>query len=196
MHYKMLLCSVLIFHSFFQSVRSEITSYRDVRTNETLGENECWRFTWVGPYDEDEDSGKVCADFFPEDLCFPPLVFTNDTTGNGEPDLAALDEECNRLGQDCKCKRESSEVCVKYTKLSKDGVAVYYSSFCGSGVNKNNFGTDPVDSGCHRDKTSDVANNREVCFCQGPMCNESSVIKIKIDLLLVALLFSILCVYL
>ena len=80
--------------------------------------------------------------------------------------------------------------------LFRDGVAVYYSSFCGSGVNKNNFGTDPVDSGCHRDKTSDVANNREVCFCQGPMCNESSVIKIKIDLLLVALLFSILCVYL
>ena len=54
--------------------------------------DECWRFTWGGPYDENEDAGKVCADFFPNDLCFMPLIFTNQSTttvsNNGLPDLA------------------------------------------------------------------------------------------------------------
>ena len=53
-----------------------------------IGDNECWKFTWAGVYDEEEDEDKTCSDYMPGDLCFPPLVFTNETTGSGIPDLA------------------------------------------------------------------------------------------------------------
>jgi len=137
----------------------------------------CYRYSWAGVYDEAEDSGKLCDDFFPDDICFPPLVFTNATTGSGLPDIESIQQECSRLNATCTCKRELSEVCVKFTKFSKDGTAVYYSSFCGSGVNQNNFGNEPVDSGCHRDKKSDIGNDREVCFCKGFKCNSSNSLR-------------------
>ena len=55
----------------------------------------------------------------------------------------------------------------------RDGIPLYFSAFCGSGINKNNFGEDPLDSGCHRDTGSDVGSDKEVCFCKGTMCNNS-----------------------
>ena len=60
------------------------------KINQDIGDDECWRFTWVGPYDETEhgDSAVTCDDYIPGDMCFPPIIFTNDTTGSGTPDLA------------------------------------------------------------------------------------------------------------
>ena len=53
-----------------------------------IGDNECWRFTWVGAYDEAEhgDSAVTCDDYIPGDMCFPPIIFTNDSRP-GTPDL-------------------------------------------------------------------------------------------------------------
>ena len=60
------------------------------KINQDIGDDECWRFTWVGPYDETEhgDNAVTCDDYIPGDMCFPPIIFTNDTTGSGTPDLA------------------------------------------------------------------------------------------------------------
>ena len=66
-------------------IKAEITVYKDVKTGEVLAKDECWKFTWVGVYDEEETFN--CNDFFPEDLCFPPLIYTNSSTGTGSPDL-------------------------------------------------------------------------------------------------------------
>ena len=47
----------------------------------------CYRYSWAGVYDPEEDDGKLCDDFFPDDICFPPLVFTDGATGTGLPDI-------------------------------------------------------------------------------------------------------------
>ena len=79
--------------------------------------------------------------------------------------LSELQRSCNaNNGTVCTCKKEPGEVCVKYTKMLKyeskltfmikknfrNGISVYFSSFCGSGVNSNNFNTHVVERGCHK----------------------------------------------
>merc|ERR1711862_291750 len=158
-----------------------------------MGTETCYRNSWAGVYDPEEDDGKLCDDFFPDDICFPPLVFTDGATGTGLPDIESIQAECSRLNVTCTCKREPSEVCVKFTKFSKDGTAVYYSSFCGSGVNSNNFGDHTEDSGCHRDRKSDIVNDREACFCKRSMCNGSNPLTPNIiNIVFIALVLCIL----
>ena len=87
------------------------------------GSNECWRFTWVGDMDETTDTNIGCDSFFPDDLCFEPIVFTNtnsSTSGIG-PDLSDLIDQCQSqdVPGNCKCDLSPSEVCVKYTKFLK-----------------------------------------------------------------------------
>ena len=54
-----------------------------------IDDDECWRFTWVGAYDEAEhgDSAVTCDDYVPGDMCFPPIIFTNNSETSGTPDL-------------------------------------------------------------------------------------------------------------
>ena len=58
-------------------------------TLQDIGDDECWRFTWVGAYDEAEhgDSAVTCDDYVPGDMCFPPIIFTNNSETSGTPDL-------------------------------------------------------------------------------------------------------------
>jgi len=182
----------LICYSFLITLASaETITYKDLKDNRIGDPQEtCYRFTWAGVYDAEEDEGKQCEDYFPDDICFQPLLFTKNATtcvGSGLPDIECILQECNAMNATCTCKREQSEVCVKYTKFSKDGTAVYYSSFCGSGVNQNNFGNEPVDSGCHRDKKSDIGNDREVCFCKGFKCNSSNSLRFSEYLVVVVI---------
>jgi len=158
-----------------------------------VADDECWQFTWAGAFDDDgSDDGKTCDDFRPADVCFPPLVFTNpnQTNSNGltGPDLNELQRSCNAdNGTVCTCKKEPGEVCVKYTKMLKNGISVYFSSFCGSGVNSNNFNTHVVERGCHK-QTNLVENDREVCFCNSYKCNRGSQLQ-TIRIILIAALF-------
>ena len=48
--------------------------------------NECWRFTWVGEADESTDTSVDCNSYYPDDLCFMPIVFTNGSSASG-PDF-------------------------------------------------------------------------------------------------------------
>merc|ERR1712244_139963 len=137
--------------------------------NEVAGSNECWRFTWVGDADESTDTSVDCREF--DDMCFMPIVFTNGSGTVSGPDFGDLEEKCSNVTGNCRCDLTPAEVCVKYTKFLKNGVPVYYSSFCGSGVNRNNFDTHAVTSGCHKDTTTQVGYDIEVCFCKGNMCN-------------------------
>ena len=50
------------------------------------GSNECWRFTWVGEADESTDTSVDCNSYYPDDLCFMPIVFTNGSSASG-PDF-------------------------------------------------------------------------------------------------------------
>ena len=53
---------------------------------QVITKNECWQFTWDGSYNP-ADETKSCADFFPQDVCFPPLVYTNGENPMNGPDL-------------------------------------------------------------------------------------------------------------
>ena len=185
---KLLEISSFLFFAVFHLTEAEVTTYTHfdgevgggrLRGSVLLtilwfvqpveGSNQCWRFTWVGDADETTDTNIGCDSFFPDDLCFEPIVFTNSSGSGGiGPDLVDLTDQCQskNVTGDCKCDLSASEVCVKYTKFlkwaismihhlvmwcfSRNGVPVYYSSFCGSGVNRNNFDTHAVTSGCHK----------------------------------------------
>ena len=43
----------------------------------------------MGAYDEAEhgDSAVTCDDYVPGDMCFPPIIFTNNSETSGTPDL-------------------------------------------------------------------------------------------------------------
>merc|ERR1719150_414663 len=165
---SLLLCSIL---PLFTGAGAEVTTYTDLSTNQAVpGSNECWRFTWVGEADESTDTSVDCNSYYPDDLCFMPIVFTNGSSASG-PDFGDLERQCADVPGNCRCDLTPSQVCVKYTKFLKNGVPVYYSSFCGSGVNKNNFNTHAVSSGCHKDTNKDVGYDREVCFCKVNLCN-------------------------
>merc|ERR1712126_695243 len=116
----------LICYSFLITLASaETITYKDLKDNRIGDPQEtCYRFTWAGVYDAEEDEGKQCEDYFPDDICFQPLLFTKNATtcvGSGLPDIECILQECNAMNATCTCKREQSEVCVKYTKFSKDG---------------------------------------------------------------------------
>ena len=83
------------------------------------GSNECWRFTWVGDLDETSDTSIGCDSFFPDDLCFEPIVFTNGSGSGIGPDLSDVTQKCMNVTGNCKCDLSPSEVCVKYTKFLK-----------------------------------------------------------------------------
>jgi len=134
--------------------------------------NECYQFTWDGAYDEEADLSRTCDDYFPSDVCFPPLVYTNGTNPMTGPSLGDLNAKCSNITGNCRCTPDTSTTCVKYTKLAKNSARtpIYFSSFCGSGVNNNNFGSWAITSGCHR-QTDLVGYDVEVCFCNGHLCN-------------------------
>eukprot|EP00090_Calanus_glacialis_P006573 TRINITY_DN15110_c0_g1_i1.p1 TRINITY_DN15110_c0_g1~~TRINITY_DN15110_c0_g1_i1.p1 ORF type:complete len:214 (+),score=60.73 TRINITY_DN15110_c0_g1_i1:32-643(+) len=141
--------------------------------------NQCYQFTWDGAYDEEDDLTRTCDDYFPTDVCFPPLVYTNGSNPMSGPDLGELNQKCSNMTGGCKCTVDASTVCVKYTKLAKNAARtpVYFSSFCGSGVNNNNFGSHAVTSGCHR-QTDLIGYDIEVCFCKGNLCNGGQMVSL------------------
>ena len=49
--------------------------------------NQCYQFIWDGAYDEEDDLTRTCDDYFPTDVCFPPLVYTNGSNPMSGPNL-------------------------------------------------------------------------------------------------------------
>jgi len=142
-----------------------------------LPNDECWQYTWVGPYQAaDDPEKKTCNDYPPSDICNEPLVFTDGADANHQPYIADVSYVCqhgnNGTGFNCTCKMATGQSCVKYTKFLQDGddTAVYTSSFCGTGVENSNFGTTTRDSGCFRTAAS-LGFDIEACFCPDARCN-------------------------
>merc|ERR1712123_158488 len=59
------------------TVFREIDPVTHVAEEAPTAPNQCYQFTWDGAYDEEADLTRTCDDYFPNDVCFPPLVYTN-----------------------------------------------------------------------------------------------------------------------
>merc|ERR1719483_192258 len=57
--------------------------------------NQCWQFTWDGAYDVAEDLSPSCDDYFPNDVCFPPIIPTNGSNTMSGPNLGELEAACS-----------------------------------------------------------------------------------------------------
>ena len=186
-------------HLFF--TRRFIQSF----SQEVAGSNECWRFTWVGDADESTDTSVDCRefddmcfmpivftngstgsgpDFGWENHNLRDFPFKNDFQRSGgevqqcDWELPVWLDSGRGVCQVHQVPQVRSHFTLKIILNLNDrnGVPVYYSSFCGSGVNRNNFDTHAVTSGCHKDTTTQVGYDIEVCFCKGNMCNKAEKI--------------------
>lgn len=157
-------------------------SQREIRLLEAADDttvqatSRCWDFTWVGEQSQNMNGRDDCLDFFPRDLCNPPLIATQGVNAANGPDLDQVLEQC-RISENCNetdiyCVRAFDYVCVKYTKFQRGtGAATYYTSFCGKGIDKGWDGV-AVTSGCHRETNRD-GYDIEVCFCTDELCNSA-----------------------
>eukprot|EP00092_Neocalanus_flemingeri_P027350 GFUD01029662.1.p1 GENE.GFUD01029662.1~~GFUD01029662.1.p1 ORF type:complete len:198 (-),score=39.28 GFUD01029662.1:48-641(-) len=133
--------------------------------------SKCWQYTWMGPETEKTNQTGSCLDLEtdegPQRPCFSPIVWTvNDDTGENEPDLNELEEQCDEKGCNPHCTPGPSERCIKYTEWSGKKMS-YTAKFCGS-VTLDWTGNKASGDRCYR------SDGQEYCMCNQDMgdgCN-------------------------
>jgi len=183
MHSFICCITFLLPHAFAETVITPYTRDENgvVTFAEPLANNDCWQFTWVGPVDESvQTQPRTCNDIAPEDICNEPLIFTNGTNPNNQPDMTQVAAMCggSQGNYTCTCTRRGGQSCVKYTKfLQGTDTAVYTSSFCGTGVENSNFGTVPINNNRCPKTAGPLGYEIEACFCQDSLCNAASTMS-------------------
>ena len=80
---------------------------------EQLLENKCWKYTWMGPENENTNKSQPCPQGpdYEDQACFPPLVWTTGPNKHNQPNTTELLEKCS-AGQ-----TEENTVSISLTKL-------------------------------------------------------------------------------
>ena len=80
---------------------------------EQLLENKCWKYTWMGPENENTNKSQPCPQGpdYEDQACFPPLVWTTGPNKHNQPNTTELLEKCS-AGQ-----TEENTVSISFTKL-------------------------------------------------------------------------------
>ena len=150
-------------------------------------ETDCYSLTWIGTTSVDNPT---CADYYPLHPCNPPFIVTTGPNANNGPNMTDVVEKCDASGScnvaDLYCKKNTGEVCIKYSRYTRSGEMDYFTSFCGKGVDTN-WNGNPIQSGCYRQAKElfDVS----VCFCEGNLCNSVNKIGASSIICLLFLLF-------
>merc|ERR1712037_242243 len=69
----------------------------------------------------DQTQPRTCNDVPPEDICNEPLIFTNGSHPNNQPDMTQVAAMCggSQGNFTCTCTRRGGQSCVKYTSSCK-----------------------------------------------------------------------------
>ena len=64
---------------------------------EQLLENKCWKYTWMGPENENTNKSQPCPQGpdYEDQACFPPLVWTTGPNKHNQPNTTELLEKCS-----------------------------------------------------------------------------------------------------
>ena len=65
--------------------------------DEQLLENKCWKYTWMGPENENTNKSQPCPQGpdYEDQACFPPLVWTTGPNKHNQPNTTELLEKCS-----------------------------------------------------------------------------------------------------
>ncbi|XP_033217619.1 uncharacterized protein LOC117173259 [Belonocnema kinseyi] len=114
----------------------------------------CFKFTWLGPMQDDADEIKTDCSKLIYNPCFSPFIVTNDST---PPDFALLWKE-KRL--EASCPLRPGYVCIKHTYTYNNAV-INMTHFCGKIIEDK---TSAISSGCYTQEID--GHTIESCACK------------------------------
>jgi len=179
------------------SINGDVESLEKSVIDETELVNKCWKYSWKGPVNDNTNKSTSC-DTSPDSEthpCFEPIVWTNGTNKDNQPDLADLQEKCKQ-GQTIQHKTcipfctKNDDVCVKMTYYNRDSEHTIQEtvSFCGKGQIETD-GNKAIKSGCYTQSNTEEGLDVEACFCDTDGCNGSISVLAQVNNLFIILLY-------
>jgi len=167
--------------------------------DEQLLENKCWKYTWMGPENENTNKSQPCPQGpdYEDQACLPPLVWTTGPNKHNQPNTTELLEKCSagQTEENTICEPycvKNEKTCIKMTYRNRDKEKTVFKtvSFCGQARDTYD-GNAALKSGCFTQENQDGVDV-EACFCDSDMCNGSVVTSNQVSLTFGLALFIVL----